>query len=297
MTTAYKSGTTWTQGILMEMLHGDIPKEERKDMLPWIDSRFGDQDKAALKTQLEGMSDTRILKSHLPLDGLPYFPEVRYIIVCRDPRDVCMSLFNHYSSYSEDMYERMNGERREAPLVGDKMPRCPEDIHVFWREWIGKGWFEGDLEGYPYWPNMGHTASYWPFRHLPNFLFMHYADMLQDHVGAIREIAAFLELELTEDDVERIRSATTFDNMKREGIQADQQQRGHLRHIFKGGASNFFHKGSNDQWRGVLTSEELVAYAETRDKVLSKDCADFLEQGKAAWVAPPTPASAPATAN
>ena len=281
----------------MEMLHGNLTQAERKKMLPWIDSRFRDQDKDALRLQLEQMQDRRVLKSHLPLDGLPYYAEARYIIVCRDPRDVCMSLFNHYSSYSEDMYTMLNGECGGAPLVGDPMPRCPEDIHVFWREWIGKAWFEEDQEGYPYWPNMGHTASYWPFRYLPNFLFMHYADMLRDHAGAIREIAAFLDVELTEDDVERIRNATTFANMKREGIQAEMKQDALRKRIFKGGAAAFFHKGCNDQWRGVLTDEELVAYAAKRDKVLTKDCADFLEQGKAAWVPSSTPTSASSVTN
>ena len=46
---------------------------------------------------LEAQQHRRFIKSHLPLDGLPFFPQVKYIVVGRDARDVAMSLWNHYA--------------------------------------------------------------------------------------------------------------------------------------------------------------------------------------------------------
>src|SRR5207237_1422640 len=81
---------------------------------------------------LDGQQHRRFLKSHLPLDALPYFPEVRYLWVVRDTRDVFMSLWNHYSSHTDAAYERFaSGDPEGGPL-----PRCPADPREFWRSWM-----------------------------------------------------------------------------------------------------------------------------------------------------------------
>src|SRR3546814_8216461 len=51
---------------------------------------------------LESQQHRRSLKSHLPLDGLPIFDEVKYIHIARDGRDVCMSYHNHVANRSEE---------------------------------------------------------------------------------------------------------------------------------------------------------------------------------------------------
>ncbi|MFQ5699514.1 MAG: sulfotransferase domain-containing protein, partial [Myxococcota bacterium] len=85
--TPYKSGTTWTQLILLWLLHGDRdPLPDLFSLSPWVDARFMGTTKEQLRTLLEGLEDRRFVKTHLPLDGLPYYPQVRYIVVARDPR-------------------------------------------------------------------------------------------------------------------------------------------------------------------------------------------------------------------
>ena len=51
----------------------------------------------AVFARLEAQTRRRVIKSHLPLDAVPFFPELRYLVVVRDPRDVFMSFWNHYS--------------------------------------------------------------------------------------------------------------------------------------------------------------------------------------------------------
>jgi aryl sulfotransferase len=96
------------------------------------------------------------MKSHLPLDALPYYPQVKYIVVGRDARDVFMSFWDHYSNFTDATYAGLNDPRGR---IGPPMPPCPQDIHECWTNWINRGWFEWESEGYPHSGNLYHTQS------------------------------------------------------------------------------------------------------------------------------------------
>ena len=68
-------------------------------------------------------------------------------------------------------------------LWDTELPRFDGDTRALWRNWITRGWFDWESEGYPFWGNMHHTQTYWNYKSLPNFMFLHYADMLADHAG------------------------------------------------------------------------------------------------------------------
>ena len=277
VTTAYKSGTTWTQQILYELLYGRMdPKPERRDVTPWPDARFMPIPREALGPMIDRIPGRRFIKSHLPLDGLPYYEDVKYVIVGRDARDVFMSLFNHYQSYTDLAIKTMN----TPDIVGDPLPRCPDDPRSLWKDWISRGWFEWESEGYPFWANLGHTQSYWDYRHLPNFYFMHYNDMLADLNGSVRGLCTFLGEEPDEDHIAEIVERTTFANVKAEAIKNDQENENSSA-FFSGGSTGFFFKGTNGRWRDVLTEEDLALYEVARQRLLSEDCARWLEEGGA----------------
>jgi aryl sulfotransferase len=275
VTTSYKSGTTWTQQILHWLLYGDRdPMPELRELSPWVDARFMGTTKEQMGELLEALPSPRFVKSHLPLDGLPYYPEVKYLIVARDARDVFMSMFNHYSSYTDIAMGALNSE--DAP--GDPIPKCPEDPRELWREWMTQGWFEWESEGWPMWSNLHHTQTYWDHRQLPNFLFLHYADMLADLEGAVRRIAAFAGISVSDAAVARTVENTTFANVrKRVEATPAEEDPGNL--FFEGGQRRFFFKGTNERWRGVLTEGDLALYEEAKARVLSPDCAAWLETG------------------
>lgn len=96
ITTALKAGTTWMQTIVGNLIFQDqeMPRPLWQ-LTPWLDARKGGRIEEKLNL-LEAQTHRRFLKTHLPLDALPYFPEVKYIYVGRDGRDVFMSLWNHY---------------------------------------------------------------------------------------------------------------------------------------------------------------------------------------------------------
>ncbi len=276
VTTSYKAGTTFAQQILLHLLYGkQDPLPRRGEISPWIDARFEPTPLEDVLAGLERQGGRRFIKSHLPLDGLPYYEEVQYLVVARDPRDVFMSFSNHYSNYSELAYAMMNGGDR----VGDPLPPFEPDVHRRFRDWITRGWFAWESEGWPFWSNLHHTQTYWNHRQLPNLLFLHYAEMLADREGSVRRIAAFIDQDVSDDDVARVAHESSFATMKKQAVEEDAAASADEPRIFEGGNSAFIFKGTNGRWKGVLDDEDLALYQEAKTRVLTPDCAEWLENG------------------
>ncbi|HEX6269321.1 MAG TPA: sulfotransferase domain-containing protein [Anaerolineales bacterium] len=270
--TSVKSGTTWMQAIVSHLIFQDLQTRSLIELSPWVDTRLWPITKVELAKVLNALEHRRFLKSHLPLDGLPFYPTVKYILVGRDARDVFMSLWNHYRNYTPEFYERAN-----QPLGANEQPfpRCPQDVREFWRQWMTRGWFEWESEGYPFWSNLRHTQTWWDFRHLPNILFVHYNDLLKDLKGEIRRVARYLEIDVSEDLLTGIADALTLRSMKR---QAEQLVPDH-EVTFSAGAHVFVNKGGTGRWRAVLNEEDLKLYEAAVARELSPDCAGWLEHG------------------
>jgi aryl sulfotransferase len=271
ITTSYKAGTTWTQGIVANLLLRDVPGAPNPLMAsPWVDARF----QAPLPVLIEALkaqTHRRFMKSHLAADGLLYRPTTRYIVVARDARDVFMSLVNHYSGYTDAAMALFNDDPSLAPF-----PRFDGDVRKLWKGWITRGWFEWESDGYPWWANLGHTASYWPYRELENVLFLHYGDLKADLAGEVRRIAAFLGLELDDDAIASVVAACHIDRMRERALEDDTM----LGMFFEGGAKRFFFKGTNGRWRDVLGADDLALYDEAKRRVLEPACAQWLENGR-----------------
>jgi aryl sulfotransferase len=277
VSTSYRSGTTWVQNIVLQLIFLGQPKPVLADVSPWLDHRT-----SPLAPKLATLNDQqhrRLLKTHLPLDAFPYYPQVKHIVVGRDARDVFMSFWNHYSNYTDSTYERLNDPRGR---VGDPMPRCPDDIHELWNLWINRGWFTWESEGYPHSGNMYHTQSWWNFGHLDNILFVHFNDLLTDLPVEIRRIANYLEIPISEENLIMVAQAVSFDSVKQNASKMGPIPKEFAQNAWKHGFDTFFFKGTNGRWREVLTPAELVMYERTKTRVLSPDCASWLEQGRVA---------------
>jgi len=271
ISTPPKSGTTWTQRIVsLLVFQGTGLAEPLGRTSPWIDSAF-----LALVDDcfpvIERQTHRRFLKSHLPLDALPYFPEVRYITVARDGRDAFMSFWNHMRSFTPAAYELLD---RAAPPGHGPFPRTPDDIHEFWRSWIGDA---SDAD-----PALGSelmidvVRSFWEFRRVENILLVHYNDLKQDLDGEMRRIAAFLEIPVHEPTWGELVEAATFEAMRRDGPKLLEG----FELIFEGGAQTFLHKGTNQRWHNVLRPAELAEYDALVRRTCSPDLARWLERGR-----------------
>ena len=96
--TSYKAGTTFTQTIVGNLIFpdGNLPGPA-SFISPWLDMRVFPLE--LVLAQLEDQTHRRYIKTHLPLDALPYYENVKYLCVSRDPRDVFMSLLHHCLLY------------------------------------------------------------------------------------------------------------------------------------------------------------------------------------------------------
>jgi aryl sulfotransferase len=204
----YKAGTTWVQMIVLQLLSRANTLPSIDTCSPWLDSPMLPLDDV-LGT-LNAQPGRRVIKTHLPLDSLPFYDGVRYVVICRDARDVAMSLWNHYQKLVRYPFAR-DAVRRGR--VGGPLPRCPRDVREFWRDWMTRGWFAWEHEGYPFWGNLRHTRTWWAWKHLANILFVHYDDLLANLAGEVRRIAAHLRVRVTAADAERVAAVCTFDNM------------------------------------------------------------------------------------
>jgi aryl sulfotransferase len=281
ISTSIKSGTTWMQEIVRQLIFAGQPAVPERDEMalgqasPWLDWRLSPLD--AVVGAMEAQQHRRFMKSHLPLDGLPFFFQVKYIIVGRDARDVAMSLWNHYAEFVDTVFEKTNSYPER---VGDPFPLPPPDIHTFWQDWISRGWFPWESEGYPFWGNLHHTQSWWAYRDLPNILFVHYHDLKTDLAGEVRRIADFLAIPLVDDALPPVLEAVSLAAMREREGRLDEG----MQLSWKEGAKTFFFKGTNGRWRDVLAPEEVALYEEKAEKVLTPECRSWLEQGKIAFV-------------
>ena len=265
---SYKSGTTWLQAIVLSLLEGS--DSHKVPELSPLEAPF-----ASIETvlaRIEHQSRRRVVKTHLPLDGLPYHRNVKYLVVCRDPRDVFVSLWNHYRNLIRYPFLAAPAHPRR---IGAPLPKPPSDVREFWMQWITRGWFAWETEGYPFWSNLRHTRTWWNWRHLPNVKFVHFSDMLADLPEEIRSVASFLNVSLDDRSRQQLAASMTFAQLRARA----ERLLPNAHRIFRGGAASFFQSGKRGMWRDVLTPEDLRLYYEAAERELSSACRHWLEEG------------------
>ncbi len=258
-----KSGTTWMQQIVGQLIFGGDEDVNLAEMSPWLDLRIPPT--PVKHGLLEAQSHRRFVKTHLPVDALVFSPKAKYIYIGRDGRDVVWSFYNHLATANDDFFEAIN----ETPgRVGPPLDRIDVDVVPFFRRWLAE-------DGYPMWPIWENVKSWWAIRDLPNVKLVHFNDLKRDLEGGMREIADFLEIALPEERWPVVTEYCSFDYMK-----AHAEKSAPLGGImWKGGAKDFINKGTNGRWRELLTAEDLAAYEGRAEAELGKDCARWLANG------------------
>jgi len=259
-----KSGTTWTQQIIGQLLFNGSAETHIGDMSPWLDLRV--PPKEAKLPMVEAQTHRRFLKTHLPVDALVFSPKVKYIYIGRDGRDALWSLYNHHTKANDAWYAALN----DTPgLVGEKIERTTLDVVPYFRQWL-------DRDGYPFWSLWENIRSWWAIRDQPNVMLMHFNTLKADMPAGIRRIAKFLDIPIDESKFPEIVEHCTFDYMKAHAAQSAPLGGG----LWEGGAETFINKGTNDRWRDLLSKEDVAAYEARALKELGPDCAHWLATGE-----------------
>ena len=259
-----KSGTTWMQQIIAQLLFEGDPDLAVADISPWLDLRV--PPKAVKLPYVAAQTHRRFLKTHLPVDALVFSPQARYLYIGRDGRDVVWSLYNHHANANQLWYDALN----ETPgRVGPPIERPPEDIREYWRDWLA-------LDGHPFWSFWDNVRTWWQIRNLPNVRLVHFSELKQDLPGTIRQIAEFLQIPINESRWSAILEHCSFEWMKRNATKS--VPLGGL--FWDAGAGVFINKGVNGRWADVLTAEEAVEYEKIAVSQLGPECAQWLATGE-----------------
>lgn len=258
-----KSGTTWIQQIVAQLIAGGDPDLAVAEMSPWLDLRVPPKD--IKLPMVESQTRRRFIKTHLPLDALVFSPQAKYLYIGRDGRDVVWSMYNHHANANQSWYDALN----DTPgRIGPPIEPPPLDIRQYWRDWM-------DRDGHPFWPYWENIRSWWEARNLPNVNFLHFADLKRDMPGQMREIAAFLDIPINESRWADIVEYCSFDWMKKNATKSVPLGGA----FWDAGAEVFINQGVNGRWVDILTPAEVEEYEARAEKELGRDCARWLAMG------------------
>jgi len=275
ISTPPKCGTTWTQTLCAYVILGTELDRPLADISPWLDMQINAP--ADVLAMLDAQAHRRFIKTHTPLDGLPYDDRVTYICVGRDPRDVALSWEHH----RENM-DLVNFITARASAVGlDDLeglePPSPESEDPVERFWA---WADGE----PGFTNMmtlssllEHFQTFWDVRDRRNVALFHYNDLLADLPGQIVRLGEVLGIEVSPARATELAAAGSFTSMKE---QADTLIPERSSRIFLDNSS-FFHKGTSGQWRDLLDDAAMERYEK---RVAELAPPDLVEWAHAGWL-------------
>jgi aryl sulfotransferase len=264
ISTYAKSGTTWVQQIISQLLFNGEEGLEVAEMSPWLDLRV--PPKEVKLPMVEAQTHRRFLKTHLPVDALTFSEKAKYIYIGRDGRDVLWSMFNHHSTANQAWYEALN----DTPgRVGPAIEKPSGSITQYYHHWL-------DQDGHPWWSFWENIRSWWAIRNLPNVYFLHFENLKNDMPGEIRRLAEFLGTPINEDKWESILRHCSFEYMKKNAAKSVPLGGA----FWNGGAQTFIHKGTNGRWRDVLSAEDSYKYEYRAAQELDPACAYWLATGE-----------------
>jgi aryl sulfotransferase len=271
-----KCGTTWTQMICALLIFGRTEFDRSLDLIsPWLEMQT--RDIVDVIADLEAQQHRRFVKSHTPLDGLPFDERVTYICVGRDPRDVAISWAHHADNIDLAALftarDRAVGNEDLAEMFRDWEPPPTDPTERFWH-WVDES-NTGELTRVNLASTMHHLATFWEVRNRPNVVLVHYADLQRDLEGEMRRLARRLDIDIDEDLLPDLVAAAGFDTMRE---RADELAPDATHGILQSNRA-FFRSGAVGQWEALLDQADRRRYAERVVQLAPVDLVEWAHRG------------------
>uniref|UniRef100_H2YWZ1 Sulfotransferase n=1 Tax=Ciona savignyi TaxID=51511 RepID=H2YWZ1_CIOSA len=241
-----KTGTTWMRRILSILLYKDEPNLLglcKTLTMPHIYLETGSDWKFANLIDKLPLP-RRILGTHLPAElvNLGNLKRVgtKVIYMIRNPKDQAVSLFHFVqnipvsNSAFADMY--------------------PHEWNKFLRSYMTGEQYLGMKPG-EWYPD--HILSWYKYRNNENVMFVYYEDLIKNFKPTIKRVADFVNVKLSDEDIEQIETATSFNEMKSDAQSAEK--------LIK-----MYRKGGIGDWKNHFT----VSQSEQMDLQISNKFAE-----------------------
>jgi aryl sulfotransferase len=276
ISTPPKSGTTWTQ-MLCALLIFDGPAfpAPLDEVSPWLDmyTRPLTEVMAALAAQ----THRRFIKTHTPLDGMPLHPDVTYLVVGRDPRDVAISMEHHSTNLDWERFLELR-----AAVIGNAdlaaLPEIPvpsEDPAERFRSFVA--------DEMPFPPLtlawvLHHLDTAWQRRRDPNVALFHYADLTADLPSELLRLAGVLGIPCSPERARALAAEASLARMRERGADvAPTASQGTWKDV-----RAFFRSGGSGEWRDRLDAADLAAYEARVAALVGPDLAAWAHGGRLA---------------
>ncbi|CAH1244935.1 SULT2B1 [Branchiostoma lanceolatum] len=145
---------------------------------------------------------------------------VKVIVIMRNPKDVCVS-FYYYLQKTLHLKTPESWEQHSKDFLDGKI--------IF-----------GDY--------FDHVLGWWQMKDDPHFLFMKYEDLKKDFRSSVKTIAAFLEKELTDEDLDRLLTSYSVESMRKTLAKSN------------GWRKNIVRKGVVGDWKNHFSAEESAKF-------------------------------------
>jgi aryl sulfotransferase len=264
ISTRSKSGTTWMQ-MICALLVFETPKLPRplSELSPWLDwLAIRESD---LFAALEHQQHRRFIKTHTPLDGLPLYDDVHYVVVARDPLDMAVSLYHQGGNLDRERIAELTGtELRPA--------RTQIDLVTWMTNWIRwSGHYAENLDSLP--GVMWHLSDAWERRDAHNVVLVHYDDLLANLPGEMARLVDELGFALDPDQVHSLAGEATFAAMKARSRELIPDRRGVIKD-----ADQFFRHGRSGAGVTALPDTLLNEYAERTSQLAPAELLEWLHR-------------------
>ncbi|XP_060182926.1 cytosolic sulfotransferase 12-like [Lycium barbarum] len=241
LVTSPKSGTIWLKAMVFTLINRmqyPVLSQEHPlltsnphDLVPFLELEYA-QEKYPIPQKDSSLTSPRLYSTHLPYVSLPESvknTKSKIIYMCRNPRDIFVSLWHYISKLRS----------QESEMIP-----FDEAFHMFSNGFTMAG---------PFWD---HVLSYWEKScEMPQkVLFLKYEEVKEQPLSHLRRLAEFLDCPFSLEEEERglvdeIIKLCSFDNLSNLEVNKSGKT------LFGNDNGVFFRKGEAGDWKNHLTDE------------------------------------------